>query len=438
MRSLLLLFISLVSTISCFSSASAESFSLSSAIDESLKSSPAVLKARSAAAEANWKKRESFAGFLPTVSAGVNYLTDKRYMLINTTINNNPVVFPSIIPTTTYSVTATLPIFDGFASTNTFRAGQRIASAAKKELSWVEFSVARQVTLLYYKAVAAQLLKEVAYQNLETLKDHQKEAKALKRAGVTTRYDVLRVDTQVSEAESEIFNSEDNMELSKFKLGEALGKEKEEREIHGPLPVLEPDLIAKLEKLEISRRHDIQSLTERVESLEFQDRANGRFWVPRVGLFGQYQHYNNINDEFSNQDYFRDAYQIGINLTWNIFDGMVSLSRSQQSAEQVQQIRRTLQQTRLKAAQDFELWRRKFLYFCTVYKARNSDIARSNEAMRLAREGRKAGARTSTDVLDAELDLFRARAGLVNAQIGATEALINLELASGQKLYDFK
>jgi outer membrane protein TolC len=55
----------------------------------------------------------------------------------------------------------------------------------------------------------------------------------------------------------------------------------------------------------------------------------------------------------------------------------------------------------------------------------------------LAQEGRRAGVRTSTELLDAESDLFRSRAGLITAQMGAIEALVNLELVSGQKLFDF-
>ncbi|HEY1080417.1 MAG TPA: TolC family protein, partial [Bdellovibrio sp.] len=54
----------------------------------------------------------------------------------------------------------------------------------------------------------------------------------------------------------------------------------------------------------------------------------------------------------------------------------------------------------------------------------------------LSREGHKVGARTNTDVLDAEAELFRAKAGAVNAQIGALEAVFNLELSTGIKLVD--
>jgi outer membrane protein TolC len=64
-------------------------------------------------------------------------------------------------------------------------------------------------------------------------------------------------------------------------------------------------------------------------------------------------------------------------------------------------------------------------------------VQKSTESVRLAREGHRVGARTNTDLLDAEAELFRAQAGVVNSQVGAIEALINLELTVGKKIYDF-
>jgi outer membrane protein TolC len=66
-----------------------------------------------------------------------------------------------------------------------------------------------------------------------------------------------------------------------------------------------------------------------------------------------------------------------------------------------------------------------------------TDVDEAKESVRLATLGFKAGVNTTTDVLDAELDKFTASAGLVQAQVGMLEAVINLELAIGKRLnYD--
>jgi outer membrane protein TolC len=415
----------------------AETVKLSILISEALHDSPTVQKSQAAYDEAHWKKVETYQGFLPHLDGSVNYITNKRYMLVDINFGGGPVSVPQILPTTIYTLTATLPLFDGFASTNRYWAGTNLESSAQHDLDWTRFSTARQVTLQFYRTLAAQALKDVAEQNLKTLSDHLRDVQALKKAGIATNYDVLRVEVQVSEARSEILNTTDNYDLARYKLGELLGKEVENRELEGKLPVLSEKTILQAKALKLEDRSDLKSLGERVQSLRDLDTAESRFWVPKIAAYGQYQYYNNLNDRFDDSDKFREAYNIGFSLTWNFFDGMGSIARWRQSAARAQQLDNTLHQANLKAGQDYEFWKRKLNYFKTVYDSRNVDIDKSSESIRLAREGRRAGTRTSTELLDAELDLFRARAGLVNAQIGVVESVINLELTTGQPVYDF-
>ena len=419
-------------------SAKAQTLSLSEALKETRSESLQIQKAQSAFEEAKWRKLGSYSGYLPTLTGSVNYLTDKKYMFVDMNLGGAPVSVPQVLPTTIYTLKASLPIFDGFASTNRFQADSALEDSARADYEWAQFSAERQTTLQFYRALAAQTLKDVADQNMKALQDHLKDIQAFKRAGVSTNYDVLRVEVQVSEAQNEVLNSQDNVELAKFKLGEVMGKETETRELAGQLPALKENLVQGLNEKSLENRGDLLALQKRSEATHYSYQSANRYWVPRISLVGEFNHYNNRNDRFQDSDAFRDSYAAGVNLTWNIFDGLVSTSRSGQAEEQAVQTEKTLAMARIKAKQDFELWKRKYLYFCTVSKSRANDIERSKEAVRLAHEGRRAGGRTSTELLDAESDLFRSRAGLVTAQMGAIEALINLELVSGQKLFDFK
>jgi outer membrane protein TolC len=427
-------FVSLV----LLSSAAAQALTLNQALEESQKSSLQVQKAESSYEEAKWRKLGAYSGFLPTLSLSANYLTSKKYMLVDIDFGGNTTSIPQIIPSAIYTLKASYPLFDGFASTNRFKSESSLEESALDEYHWTKFTVERQTILQFYRSLSSQILKDVAEQNLKALQDHLKDIQAFKRAGVSTNYDVLRVETQVSEAQSELLNSADNMELSKYKLGEALGKEIEDRPLDGKLPVPSEDMIRALKPDAIENRLDLKALREKSEASRLNYQSTNKYWAPRISLVGEYNRYNNLTDSFNDNDAFRDAYWTGVNLSWTLFDGLAATSRSGQSEQQALQMEKNLSIARIKAKQDFEFWRRKFIYFCTVYKARSNDIERSQEAVRLAKVGRHAGVRTSTELLDAESDLFRSRAGLVTAQMGAVEALINLELVSGQKLFDFR
>jgi outer membrane protein TolC len=89
---------------------------------------------------------------------------------------------------------------------------------------------------------------------------------------------------------------------------------------------------------------------------------------------------------------------------------------------------------KIEAPTDFTFWKRRYLYSASLYHAKNADLKRAQETVRLANAGFKAGVRTTTEVLDAELELFRARAGMVNTQMNCLEAKIKLELTTGESL----
>jgi outer membrane protein TolC len=155
--------------------------------------------------------------------------------------------------------------------------------------------------------------------------------------------------------------------------------------------------------------------------------------VPNVSLAATKQYYNNLNKGIA-ADQFADAYAVGIFLNWNLFDGGGSLARQLMSAHEQESADALLRAAQLKAPNDFEVWRRRVIYNVSLYRARARAIESAEESVRLARLSYAAGTRTNTDVLDAELDLFRARAGAVKAQLDSAEALVNLELALGHKI----
>ncbi len=387
--------------------------------------------------EAYWKKVEMRSGFMPSITATANYLTDYKYVYTDISLGNGPLSFPGVAPTTVYGLNAQWGLFDGFASSNRLRASMAFERASEKELDWTKFQVAREITLEFYRAITAKNLKAVSEANLKTLEDHLHEVSLFKRHGLSTNYDVLRVEVQVSEAKSELLNATDNIETANGKLGELLGLQSAP-EPQGALPELRGDLVDTVNVSGEVARPDLAALNERVEGFRLQKMASSVHWAPRVSLFGNYQYYNNRNDEYDDWHNFRNAYQLGLNLTWNLFEGFSSEAKSRQALEQSVQIAKSLKIAQLKATQDAAVWKRKYKYFYSVFKSRQNDIGKAKESVRLAKEGRRVGSRTNTDLLDAETDLFRAQAGAINAQLGVIEALIRLELSTGQKLYEFK
>jgi outer membrane protein TolC len=406
---------------------------LQTALREVIGDSPSLERSKSIASEAHWKKTEAFGqGFMPKLKANGNYLTNKKYQFINVNLNGAPIVIPNIVPNSQFNLIAEIPIFDGLISTQRVSAASKFAEAADEKYNWEKFRTEMTVTLAFYQALGSKLLKEVADQNMKVLEDHKKETQLFRKSGVSTNYDVLRVEVQASNGLTDQADADDEIILSKRKLAEVLGHDMEDRDLTGDLPVPRPEIIAQVNQQPLERG-DIKAM--RLESIAAGslESAAGRYWVPEFSFFTTYSMYNNLSTGMDDWGSYRNSRQVGFQMNWNLFDGLVSHSRSKQQIEKKVQAEKTLRSAQLAAGKDLDVWTRRYLSQCRIYQARVEDIKRSEESVRLAKAGKRVGARTDSELLDSELDLYRSRAGAVRAQLAAVEALVNLQLANGRR-----
>jgi len=207
----------------------------------------------------------------------------------------------------------------------------------------------------------------------------------------------------------------------------------ETREISGDLEIPAAKGLSDLKLGDGTDRKDLQAVALRSEAADFQSMAASTYWVPRVALGAQYTLYNNRTDGMTDWSQYRPAWNAGVFVTWSLFD-LGQIAKSKEAGFQKIQAEKTLAQARLTLPTDFELWKRRYIYSAALYEARLSDVKKGEESVRLAKASMKAGVRTNSEVLDAELDLFRARAGLVNSLKNCAEARLRLELSIGHKL----
>lgn len=432
----LLLPLSLLPLLSLGAASTPSSLSLTEALGEALRESPNLGRTKAASEEQRWKRTEALSGFLPTLQLTGNRFFTKRFQYndISLAPGAPPAHVPGIFPTTSAMLSASIPVFDGFQNFRHYSAASLSSKAAESEYDWNEFQILEEVRLQFTEALTAKKLEAVAEQNVETLKDHLDQVNKTRKGGMATQYDVLRVEVQLNEAESELLKAKDDVILSRQKLLLVIGKSASEdnRVVTGDLDIPDAATIQALTFESRSERKDLAALALRADAANKIEGAASAYWVPKISLGAQYILYNNVTDGLADWDQYRAAWNAGIFMTWNLFDGMTSISRSKQAVYHKVQVEKQLESARLQAPNDFEFWKRRYLYSAALYSAKLSDVKKGEESVRLAKAAMKAGVGTNSEVLDAELDLFRARAGLVNSLRGSAEAKIKLELAIGK------
>jgi len=413
---------------------------LEGAQQEAVKQSPYYQKAQAFESETSWGQVRSLAeGFLPQLTISGQTFFAENYSYLNVEFGSpNPIQFPELYPQTSLTFDAKMDIFDGFKNVHQLDSADRKHEAAQILMSWSAFQIQEQVRLKYYQALAAKILLDMANENVKTLEDHLRIVQDRLQNGEATKYDLLRVEVQLSTAKSNQIEAADNVALSRESLTLAMGLKQDDRLLSGNLPVIDPDkIVTQITTVDFNERPDVKAKIMQAKSAEDQSAATGSFWVPKVSLIGEYQFYN-IDDYLStgitSNDNFRTDYYFGAAATWDIFDGGISLAKAKEDEEKSNGAEADLKTAQVQAPYDFDLWKRKLISSGSVYQAKLTDVDEAKESVRLATLGFQAGVNTTTDVLDAELDKFTASAGLVQAQVGMLEAVINLELAIGKRL----
>ncbi|HTB21422.1 MAG TPA: TolC family protein [bacterium] len=406
---------------------------LDQALQEGLERSPSYRASEATASEKEWGRLEAFSAFLPSVSLdGTRFLQDKYQVL---PVSFGPLVgaFPEVNPYAQYGFSARWTLFDGWAGVNTLRAADSASAAAEADRDWAEFQLRQDIRLKFYRALAAVKLVSLADENVKTLKDHLRIVKDLLSNGRATRFDLLRVEVQLDDARTGQLDAQDKVDMARRSLSLAMGEANDHRPLAGALP--QPGE-APPETVPIDDKPDVRSKLLEADAAQQASLAAAGQWAPKLSVIGDYQWYYNGYNGANEMDPGDTAahgtnYDLGLEASWELFNGGGSLARQREASRKADEAGAAAEQARLQASYDRAYWKRRLAYSAQLYQAKLAEVDKAAESVRLADLGLKAGTRTTTEVLDAELDSFSAAAAVVSAQMDAAEALINLESALG-------
>ncbi|NTV52341.1 MAG: TolC family protein, partial [Candidatus Firestonebacteria bacterium] len=300
---------------------------LATAIGEARQNSPDLQRAVSAVEEASWKRLEFASAHLPHLSAGLNQVLDTKYAYLGVYFGPAAVEFPSAMPSSTLDLQATWMIFDGLETLHAYQAADFNFQAAQADLKRADFLLEQSIRVRFFQALAAAELLQVANQNILTLEEHLAIANAGQRSGISTRFNVLRIEAQLEEAKAEKNLAEDNALITRKNLSQVMGLGEDERLLQGNLPVPDDKLVPADLKPALEERADIKAQDARQTGAEKAGAAAGGFWWPRLMLYAdeEYYKYKAYDPAIIETPNFKSAYIVGARLQWNLFDGGASL-----------------------------------------------------------------------------------------------------------------
>ena len=319
-------------------------------------------------------------------------------------------------------------IYTGGQRPANIRAAEQQVRADQLQVEIAEYELRLNVANGYYdlqEADEAVRIQQAAVRNAEaSLRDTQ----ALERAGLGTRFDVLRAQVQLANSQQALTNALSAQRTRRRELARLLAVP-----VYLDLAAADAVAIAGSWTMDLPQTLTValKNRAELEQQLALREQAEQRRKAalgalkPQVQLQVQYNVLDNLRDQIG----FVDGYSAGAGMTWNLFDGGNARAQAQQ-----QEVNKALAETRFAQAREsiqlqvetsFNGLQSSFLNIGTNRQA----VAQAREALRLARLRFQAGVGTQTDVINAENDLTRAEGNLVNAILGYNRALASLERA---------
>ena len=303
---------------------------------------------------------------------------------------------------------------------------------AKKEYSGQTYDffrkqeeVAFNVSKTYLSAITAQKYVSVAQKTVIDSKEHLRIARVRFKTGLGLYSDVLRTSTAVTKAEQNLVSTNKNLSLAKRALGLLLGQQTSVV-INSIVPQLSLKNID-YTNTAIASRNDIKSLEAKVENAKNNVKFAESDYFPTVAGFGSYQLYDH-RAPFAAEGH---NYIAGAAIKWEVFDGLKTKNKKLQAKDRVAEAEEYLEGFKNQIAY-------KIYESCQNVEEAQKNLELANSALKTAEEGKRLVLKRwenalspMVDLLDAQVNLDKARADVVKTTNDYKVALISLSYESG-------
>jgi len=430
--------------------------SLVDALNLTLKQNSGLVKARADLEASRGLVIETRAVALPNLSANARYaytdpnaiqqfpFTSGRSILTNGdgTFTTNGAGNNFKVPNQSWNA--------GFQLVQNIYTGGRLMSALRaaklqKEQSMFQYQSAVADALLatrvaYYDVLVGEQQITVHEASVTLLTQELEDQQRRFDAGTVPRFNVLQAEVAVANARPPLINAKNQYRIAKNNLCNLLG-------LNLPKSVWEDVPLKLSDKLDadpyevklplaiaqaLERRTELKAL-ERTEGLQRENVINAKAgYKPTVQAFAGYTWQSS---EFST-DLARefDGWEVGGQLSWNIFDGLATHGRVIQAKAQLEHAKADVddrsRQIELEVRTDYST----LIEAQETLESQQKVQEQAEEALRLAKARADAGTGTRLDVLNAETQLTQARTTQVQALHDYDVARARFERAIGQDM----
>lgn len=316
-----------------------------------------------------------------------------------------------------------------------YTSGRRTAAIkeAEEQVRLQQFEVERQseeirlnVATEYYSLQQSDESVRIARSAVENSQASLRDAQALERAGVGTKFDVLRSQVNLANSQQELTDALSQQAIARRRLALRLNLPQSVS-----ITASDPVQLAGLWKssledsivLAYQNRAELQQkLAER--NIREQQRKQALATLgPQISFIARYDLLDRFNDGVA----INDGYSVGLRASMNLYDGGASRARAARAKTEIAIAEAEFAERRNQVRFQVEEAYSSHLANLENVQTAATALDQAKESLRLARLRFQAGVGTQTDVINAQSELTRSEANRVRAILNYNLALTRLQ-----------
>lgn len=330
-----------------------------------------------------------------------------------------------------FSATIAQPLTGLIALARLMKLEEYGVNAAKADQQRALLDTAQRASEAYLGLLQARALHDVSEKSLRQVEAQLQRAETLERGGIMQRVDVLRLTAARDNARHAVLHAQTSVTTAGEALvlalglpaGTALDVVDDLPDPPAPLTLTAQDALSEAK----TTRPEIIAARERTQQASAGEEVATAALFPNIVALATYQH-----TEGQSTFQPKNAFFVGATLSWDIWDWGKSVEGIKEAEARAEQSR--IGERLLHDQIAFDV-RRRISELRTSYES--LDVARSalgaaEEAYRIQSVSYREGSATTTDVLDTETEVSRARSGYAQARYEYYLAQAGLARAVGQ------
>ena len=398
----------------------------------------AEARARESAAQAGVAVRESAER--PTVTATAGYTRTNHVLPFSVPSPSGIplLVYPDVPNNYSTRLEMRWPIYTGGRTDALERAARAEAEAVGAERQTAQADLRLEVTRAYWALVTAKASLDVLEQGVARSQAHVNDANQRFMAGLVPPNEVSSAAAQEARARMLAIEARTQRDVTSAELARLIGVgpdqplEPTADLARSEAPANQPLNVGPLVESARAARQERRVLQQRVAAADAQREAAAAGRMPTVQFLGGVDYARPNPKIFPRADVAQDSWDVGVGATWSLWDGgrtvaevaqarAVSQAASERLAEFDSQLSVEVRQRALELESA-----------AAAVAAAMSGVTAAADARRVVDERYQAGVIAGVEVLDAEYALLQAQLDLTRAQAGVRLAEAQLTRALGR------